>query len=235
MRDAFTLLTTFGRRGRGGGISARSLPWFPLVGACIGAVVGGAWWVAARAWPRPVAAALVLVVNAACTGILHLDGLADAADGLLPHAGPERRLAIMRDPGVGAFGVCAVAIVVVLQATALAARPADVGAVVALWCTSRALVSAVPALVAYARDTGIASPLLATASIWPALAIVPAGVLAAATAGRGGAAAVLAATLAGVATIVVARRRLGGFTGDILGAAIVLAETAGLVVLAAKW
>jgi adenosylcobinamide-GDP ribazoletransferase len=235
MRDALGLLTTFGRRGEGGRIHARSLPWFPLVGAVLGVVVGTAWWGAQQWWPRPVAAALVLFVDACCTGLLHFDGLADAADGLLPHATRERRLAIMRTPDVGAFGVCAVAFVVVLQAAALASRPANVLLLAALWCAARGLVAAVPALVPYARRDGIATPLLDGARVWPALAILPAFAIATAADGVAGAAAVIAAVIAGSMTVALAVRRVGGFTGDVLGAAIVLAETAGLVVAAARW
>ncbi len=235
MRDALGLLTTFGRRGGGGRIDARSLPWFPLVGAGLGLLVGGAWWGAQQWWPRPLAAGLVLLVDACCTGLLHFDGLADAADGLLPHAPRERRLAIMRTPDVGAFGVLTVAIVVVLQAAALASRPANVLLLAALWCAARALVAAVPARMPYARDDGIATPLLDGARVWPALAILPAFAIAIAADGIAGGAAVVVAIVAGLATVGLARRRVGGFTGDVLGAAIVLAETAGLVVAAARW
>jgi adenosylcobinamide-GDP ribazoletransferase len=235
MRDALGLLTTFGRRGGGGRIHARSLSWFPLVGAGIGLLVGAAWWGAQQWWPRAVAAGLVLLVDAACTGLLHFDGLADAADGLLPHAAPERRLAIMRTPDVGAFGVSTVAIVVVLQAAALASRPASVLLLVAIWCAARAVVAAVPALLPYARDTGIATPLLDGARVWPALALIPAVAVATVADGSPGGAAVGAAILAGAGTVAFAKRRIGGFTGDVLGAAIVLAETAGLVVAAARW
>jgi adenosylcobinamide-GDP ribazoletransferase len=235
MRDALGLLTTFGRRGGGGRIHARSLPWFPLVGAGVGVLVGAAWWGAQQWWPRPVAAGLVLLVDAVCTGLLHFDGLADASDGLLPHAAPERRLEIMRTPDVGAFGVCTVAIVVVLQAAALASRPASVLLLATIWCAARAVVAAVPARVAYARDAGIATPLLDGARMWPALAVIPAIAVAMAADGLAGGAAVGAATLAGGATVAFAVRRIGGFTGDVLGAAIVLAETAGLVVAAARW
>jgi adenosylcobinamide-GDP ribazoletransferase len=235
MRDALGLLTTFGRRGGGGRIQARSLPWFPLVGAGIGLLVGAAWWGAQQWWPRPVAAGLVLLVDAGCTGLLHFDGLADAGDGLLPHAAPERRLAIMRTPDVGAFGVCAVAIVVVLQAAALASRPASALLLAAIWCAARAVVAAVPARLPYVRDAGIATPLLVGARAWPALAVLPAIGFATVADGMAGGAAVVAAVLAAVGTIAFAMRRIGGFTGDVLGAAIVLAETAGLVVGAARW
>jgi adenosylcobinamide-GDP ribazoletransferase len=235
MRDALSLLTTFGRRGAGGRITPRSLGWFPFVGAALGGVVGGTWWLAERLWPRPVAAGLVLVVNAACTGLLHVDGLADAADGLLPHADRDRRLEIMRDPGVGAFGMFAVAIAIVLEATALATRSASIGLPVALWCASRSFVATVPAVVPYARVVGIATPLLDNATVWPALALVPAIIVGTVAAGVAGTLAVITAVTVGAATIAFAVRRVGGFTGDVLGAAIVLAETAGLVVAAARW
>jgi adenosylcobinamide-GDP ribazoletransferase len=235
MRDALGLLTTFGRRGRGGRIHAGSLPWFPLVGAGLGLAVGTAWWGAQQWWPRPVAAGLVLVMDAACTGMLHHDGLADAADGLLPHADRTRRLTIMRTPDVGAFGVCTVTIVVVLEAAALASRAASVLLLAAIWCAARAVIAAVPARVPYARDEGIVTPLLDGARVWPALAALPAIALAIVTDGVSGGASVIAAVLVCAATVAFATRRIGGFTGDVLGAAIVLAETAGLVVGAARW
>jgi adenosylcobinamide-GDP ribazoletransferase len=139
----------------------------------------------------------------------------------------------MRTPDVGAFGVCTVAIVVVLQAAALASRSASVLLLAAIWCAARAVVAAVPARLPYARDAGIATPLLAGARAWPALAVLPAVAVATVADGIAGGAAVAAAVLAVVGTIAFAMRRIGGFTGDVLGAAIVLAETAGLVVAAA--
>jgi adenosylcobinamide-GDP ribazoletransferase len=227
MRDALGLLTTFGRRNGGGALRPEALRWFPVVGALLGVVVGTTWWLADTWWPRPVAAALTLLVDAACTGLLHLDGLADAADGLLPHASRERRLAIMRAPDVGAFGVATLALVVVLESSALASRAASIVLVVALWGATRAFVACVPAVMHYARDTGLVSPLLEGASLAPAIALVPALVLAPLP--------VLGALCAAAGVLALAQRRLGGFTGDILGAAIVIAQAAGLVVAAAKW
>ncbi len=227
MRDALGLLTTFGRRGGGGALQRGALRWFPAVGAVLGVIVGGTWWLADKWWPRPVASALTLLVDAACTGLLHYDGLADAVDGLLPHASRERRLEIMRTPDVGAFGVATLALVVVLQSSALASRSANVLLIVALWCASRAFVACVPAAVPYAREHGMASGLLGGASLWPALAILAAFVLSPMP--------VVAVVAAGAAVVALAYRRVGGFTGDVLGAAIVIAQTAGLVVAAAKW
>jgi adenosylcobinamide-GDP ribazoletransferase len=233
MRDALSLLTTVGRRG--GRLSARALAWFPVVGAALGALLGGWWWVADHWWPPALAAVLVVVADLALTGMLHMDGLADAADGLLPHAPRERRLAIMHGPETGAFAVVVVGAALLLRVFALASMTREVWLLAALWCASRALVGSVPALVPYARETGIASALLEGAPRWPALAVVPAFALAAANAGVAGAATVAAGVAAGAAVIAFGWRRLGGFTGDVLGAAIVVSETVGLVVGAAKW
>ena len=233
MRDAFALLTTFGRRG--GRLRAGALAWFPLVGVVLGAGVGCVWWATDRLWPRLVAGALTVAADLAMTGALHLDGLADTADGLLPHAERERRLEIMRDPAVGAFGIAAVVAVLVLRTTALSSRAPSVALVAGIWCAARATIAAVPRFVPYARESGIASPLLDGARGWTALWVIPAAGLAALGTGVGGAVAVAAAALAAIAVIAFAWRRLGGFTGDGLGAAIIIAETVGLVVAAAKW
>src|SRR5260370_1283366 len=150
MRDALAFLTTFGRRG--GQLRSSAFAWFPLVGAALGALLGGSWWLADRWWPEPVAAAIVVAVDLSATGMLHVDGLADAADGLLPHASRDRRLAIMRAPDVGAFGVATVALALVVRVTALASRPVSILLLVGLWAAARALVASVPATMTYARD-----------------------------------------------------------------------------------
>jgi adenosylcobinamide-GDP ribazoletransferase len=233
MRDALGLLTTFGRRG--GELRAPALRWFPVVGLALGALLGATWWSAARLWPATVAASIVVLADLACTGMLHVDGLADSADGLLPHASRERRLAIMRAPDVGAFGVATVTITLLLRVVALAAVTPSVLLLAGLWCTSRALVASAPAFVPYARAEGIASPLLAAAPVWPAIAILPAAAIAGLGSGAAGAVAVGAGAGAAMAVIGWAWRRIGGFTGDVLGAAIVVGETVGLVVAAARW
>ena len=233
MRDAFALLTTFGRRG--GRLRAGSLAWFPIVGVVLGAALGCVWWASDRLWPRLVAAALTVAADLVMTGALHVDGLADAADGLLPHAPRERRLEIMRDPGVGAFAVAVVGIVLMLRVTALSSRAPNIALIAGIWCAARAAVASVPRFVPYARETGIASPFVDGAPAWPALVVVPAAGLAALGAGVAGAVAVATGTLAAAGVVALARHRLGGFTGDVLGAAIVVSETVALVVAAAKW
>jgi len=234
MRDAFGFLTIWGRPA--GAPAPRALRWFPLVGAAVGATVGTVWWLADRAFPALLAAVLAVAADLAVTGLLHADGLADAADGLLPHATRERRLEIMRTPDVGAFGVTVVVVVLLARVGALAARPADILLLASLWCASRTVVAVAPVWLRYARDEGLASSFLAVpATALTGLAILPAAAGAVVAAGWAGATATGATVLAAAAVLVLARARLGGFTGDVLGAAILLGETVGLVVAAARW
>jgi adenosylcobinamide-GDP ribazoletransferase len=231
MRDALALLTTFGRAGS---LNSRATRWFPVVGALLGAVVGAVWRFSGEWWPVAVAAVLAVGADLACTGLLHVDGLADASDGLLPHASRERRLAIMRAPDVGAFGVAVVGFVLVARVVAFASQPGDVLLVVALWAAARSFVAAVPAWVPYVREHGMASAMAARPSALPALAIAPCAVMGGIAAGGLGVLAVVGGVAAGGAVIALARRRIGGFTGDVLGAAIVIVETAGLLIAAAQ-
>jgi adenosylcobinamide-GDP ribazoletransferase len=233
VRDAIGLLTTFGRRG--GELRARAFAWFPIVGAALGAIVGGCWWAADQLWTGLVPAVIVVAADLAVTGMLHVDGLADSADGLLPHANREQRLAIMRTPDIGAFGATVVAVVLLAEVGALVSQPVSVFLVVGLWAAARALVASVPAYLSYARDEGIVSALLDGAPRWPVFTVPLAVAVAAAGSGVRGAVAVAAGVLAGVGVLVLARRRLGGFTGDVLGATIAVAETVGLVVAAGRW
>ncbi|MBI3780274.1 MAG: adenosylcobinamide-GDP ribazoletransferase [candidate division NC10 bacterium] len=94
--------------------------WFPAVGAALGAGLLGFHTVLVGVFPALVAAALTLAVWLGMTGCLHMDGLMDSADALLGHRTPEDRLRILKDPAVGAFGVAAGCIVLLVKAGALA-------------------------------------------------------------------------------------------------------------------
>jgi adenosylcobinamide-GDP ribazoletransferase len=264
MRRALAFLTPFGRSGVP---TPRTFDWFPLIGVLVGLAVGGVWWLADRAWAPLVAAAVAVGTDAVLTGGLHLDGLADTADGLLAPMDREQRLRVLRDPAIGAFGGVALATVLLLRVAALATTPARLLAVAGLWCGSRTAMAVLARRMPYARPDGG----LVTAFIDPPPAGPPAdssartdgadlepgppgpragwgpgaalstaaGVVAAlalAAAGRGpvglGAVGAEAAAVAGVAWL--AWRRIGGFTGDVLGAAGVLGETAGLLVVALR-
>lgn len=238
MRRALGFLTVLGGASAPNG---DAIVWFPAVGAILGLAVGGAWVGSAHAWPTIVAAAVAVSVDAILTGGLHLDGLADTGDGLLPSLPKERRLAVMSDPHVGAFGVLATVVVLLLRFAAFAAGPARVWIVAALWCGSRA-VSAVILLVGrYARADGLATAFRAVDSTRPRLAAVAFVGLAisvpTAVVDRPGhgLAALGAELAAGAGLLAFAYRRVGGYTGDVLGAGIVLSETAGLLVWSARW
>lgn len=256
MLQALSFLTIIGRVGtpRPG-----SLPYFPVAGALIGLAVGYSWWGAQHLWPPLVAAGIALAVDAVLTGLLHLDGLSDSADGLIAPMEREQRLTVMRDPAVGAFGAVALIVVLLLRFSVFASVPATPLTVAALWCLARAAMALVALVVPYARTAGgLASAFLGAVSDGPATAPDGRAGNAAATPRRStliGAAAVLAAGIAiplaavelgwwsaailgagllGAALMTVfARARIGGFTGDTLGATGVLAETFGLLALAA--
>jgi len=233
MRRALAFLTPLG----GAAVpDSRTLSWFPSTGAGIGAVVGAVWWGAERIWPPVVAAALAVLADLVLTGLLHFDGLIDSADGLLPHLPTDRRLAIMAEPTVGAYGVAAGSAAIVLRVGALTSMSPSVLLLAGVWCGSRTVMAAAARALPYARPGGLASALLGHG--WRPVATY--GCVLAVTLGalvdglRGGVAVGVGIAAAG-GVVLFGRRRLGGFTGDVLGAAGVVGETAALVAAAAQW
>jgi adenosylcobinamide-GDP ribazoletransferase len=216
---------------------ARGAALFPLVGAGIGALVGV---VAAGADDRltPLLAATVAVVlETLLTGAIHLDALADAADGL--GAGTrERALAVMREGTIGAFGAAALVLDLLAKTAAIAALQDDPRPILALagaFAVGRAAPLALAWALPYARPAGGTGLTLTErgAAPWLALGLaLGAGIALVALGLRG---LVLVAGAAGAVAVVGlgARRRLGGVTGDVLGAALETATTVALVAAAA--
>ena len=132
----------------------RATAWFGVVGAALGLVVGAVWWAAGELWPPLLAAVLAVTADAVLTGMLHLDGLADTADGLLPPVDRARRLAIMATPEVGAFGLVALVLVLATRIGALSELEPDPVLVIGLWAASRAAMAITLAVVPYARTEG---------------------------------------------------------------------------------
>jgi adenosylcobinamide-GDP ribazoletransferase len=242
VKRALAFLTPFGGAEEP---TPRSLDWFPIVGVLLGMILGGVWWFADGLWPPLVTAALVVAADLAVTGMLHIDGLADAADGLLAPMDRARRLAVMSDPTTGAFGVATVAIVLVLRVAALSALTVAIAPnpllLAAVWCASRTVMAVIARTLPYARNVGLATAFLGGGPLPVALVgTLLASALAIAGGGelRSRAVAVLAvgACLAtGGLVAAFSQRRIGGFTGDVLGAAGVLGETVALLVLSAAW
>jgi adenosylcobinamide-GDP ribazoletransferase len=212
---------------------------FPLVGAGIGVVAGLAYFTAELLGLGDGPAALLAVLAGVCvTGALHEDGLADSADGLIGGADRQSRLAIMRDSRHGTYGVLAVVLSVALRAAALAQTGEAVYAGLALIAAnaaSRALLPAAMRVLRPARADGLGAeagrPRLAP--VIAALAIGVAVSLAALGPGLG-LSAFAASAVAVAAAAKLAHRRIGGYTGDVLGALQQIAEIVMLLAAAAR-
>jgi adenosylcobinamide-GDP ribazoletransferase len=217
---------------RGAGELAGSVPWFPVVGAAVGLVVAGVYAGAGRLLPPLPAAALAVVAGIGLTGAFHEDGLGDTADAFAGHHDRDGTIRILKDPRLGTFGVLAVAASLLLRVAALAALApgAALAALPAAHALSRAAAVGVMAGFPAAAETGLgASYVSALPRRW-ALTGVAAG-LAVAVALLG-VAAVWAAAAVALAAAWLARlatRRIGGVTGDVLGAVQQLGEVAVLL------
>ncbi|MFZ2088412.1 MAG: adenosylcobinamide-GDP ribazoletransferase [Desulfobaccales bacterium] len=208
---------------------ARSLFWFPWVGAILGLVYWGAGIGLAGLFPPPAAAALFLTFTVFLTRGLHLDGLADTVDGLGGGRTPEARLAIMKDSRLGAFGAVVLVLVLLLKFAFLLAlldrgmaRPLMLFPLVSRW----GLVF-LASLAPYARPGGGLGKAM-TEGATPQLvagATLSAGFL---TFLAGGFAGLVSLVLGGLTVwglSLYCRRHLGGVTGDVYGAVNEILET----------
>lgn len=206
---------------------------FPLAGLAVGGIVAcvfaaGGW----LGWTAPVAAGVALVAGLLATGGLHEDGLGDVADGFGGGHTRERKLEIMKDSRLGSYGAIALVMALGLR-WMLLAQVGRVGAIVALAVTSRAVLVAALAVMPAARADGLGRA-AAGVGVWRVGVGLVLGVVALG-AGLPWLAAVkvaVAMVAAVVALGLLARRQIGGQTGDVLGAMQVVGEIAGWLVLA---
>lgn len=215
---------------------SRAVPWFPAAGALIGAAVGG---VAAGMWqlvPPLLAAAVAVTAGLLITGAFHEDGLADIADAFGGGWTVDRRLEILKDPRHGSYGVAAMCSSVVVRIVALGSlgSPAAMfAAAVAAHTVGR--VSAVGLMISRpALDRpGLGSDYTRSLHLPACIAGMTAGIgLAAVAVGWWAAPLAGAALLAAAAVGWLAHRKIGGISGDVLGACEQVAECLCLVVLA---
>jgi adenosylcobinamide-GDP ribazoletransferase len=211
---------------------ARSRWAYPLAGLPVGLIAGLVHWGAlGLGASAAVAAVAALAVLAAVTGGLHHDGLADLADGL---GGPDRarRLEIMRDSRIGTYGVLALGLVMAAMGAAIADLGAEVPPVafVAIAVASRCAMLVVLVLLPPARADGLGAEAhapggraVATGGATALACLLPLGATALAI--------VAAMSAAAAALAMMARRRLGGQTGDVLGAVQLASEAAGWLAL----
>ena len=199
--------------------------YYPLVGVLVGGAVGGVFWLAHLLFPVTLAVVLATAASLLATGAFHEDGFADACDGLGGGVTREQALEIMRDSRLGTFGAAGLGLMLAAKVLALASAPASVipWLLVAAHAASRASAVLAAAAGSYVREAGTARPVAAgVAPADLALALVT------------GAAAVSGLWLVTGPTVMVAglagltaghlvmrelyERKLGGYTGDCLGA-----------------
>jgi len=225
--------------------AAAALRWLPLVGATLGAVAGLPIAAAAQ-WSdhgSAVAAVLAVAVLTLLTRGLHLDGLADTADGLGSRSPADRALEIMRRSDIGPFGVVTLIVVLLLDAVALASLTGawtPVAALAVAAATGRvAVLGAAHRRVPAARGSGFGAFVARSVSTpvligWTVVALAAGGLMASCTGqspvawivGQAIALAIAAAFLAHVV------RRIGGVTGDVFGALAELGTVAALAAFA---
>lgn len=218
------------------GLNTLALAWYGVAGGIIG-LCGGLAFAVARmlGLPEELAAAVALTGLVALTGGLHEDGLADTADGFGARGEPEDRLEVLRDSRIGTYGVLALVLVLLVRWQAMATLE-GVWAVMAALITAGALSRAAMVLVAAAmhpaRPDGLGAALGPVGPLAVVMAPVTAFVIALVFSGwkAGAAAMVVAVAVAALARL--ARKLLGGFTGDVLGASQQVGEVAALLALA---
>ncbi len=220
------------------GILVKALRLSPAVGAFVGAFAGSFYWLAVSfGFSTFIAAVLGIVAAALLTGGLHEDALSDMADGLSGGWTRERRLEIMSDGRIGAHGTLALMLALLLRIGAMAQLSSPdklMAALIAAGALSRAIMYVAMAALPYAKETGLAHTTgrpgmqqaatalgLGFGIAWLAL---PFGTALAAFTG---------ACAGGLLIAQMAKRHIGGQTGDILGAVQQISELCALLFLAA--
>ena len=213
----------------------RSVRYFPLVGAGVGLVSGLVWLALVAVLPPLPAAAFAILAGVLLTGAFHEDGLADTWDGLGGGLTRDSALEIMRDSRLGTYGGAALVFSLLARTALLAALDPVAGllALVSAHAAGRTMVCGVIRFAQYARNEGLAKPVAdrLKPGEWP-FALIIGGAFAAVSGLAGLAGFALAAAAAWV-MLQLLKKKLGGYTGDGLGAIEQTSEVATLAVIAA--
>jgi adenosylcobinamide-GDP ribazoletransferase len=211
-------------------------PWFPVVGVLVGGAGAAVFAGASELVPPGVAAALALVTTALITGAFHHDGLADIADAFGGGWTVEQRMVILKDSRHGTYGVVSLVLSGLVMWSALGSLNTawGVAAIVAAHTLARTAVLGVLLLARSAGSKGLGTDYAAglpRRATW--VGLIAGAVLGSALLGAWGLVAIAAAVLSTVAVVALAYRKIGGFSGDVLGAVEQVAECAVLVVASA--
>ncbi len=211
---------------------ARSVPYFPIVGLLIGIFAAGFDEAVGRALPVLPASTLTILVLICLTGGLHMDGLADTADGFFSARPRDKMMEIMRDSRIGVMGVLAVVFVVMLKVTLLTNITISRWTLILLMpLAGRAAIVTLMTTLPYARSEGGLAALFTGSRSW-LHCLWAWGLMFAISGGVAQGVGLAGAFLALVVTSVFClynRNKLGGYTGDTLGAVCELAEMAPLL------
>jgi adenosylcobinamide-GDP ribazoletransferase len=212
----------------------KGVPFFPVVGLLIGFIAAMLVFVLAAILPPFPACALIVIFLIAVSGGLHMDGLADTADGFFSARPRERILEIMRDSRTGVMGVIAVVCAIMLKVSLLVSLPHStrLGIIFLMPLAGRCALVMMMTGIPYVRSEGGLATLFVKRrswlhAIWAALFLVVAGFLVAKWMGMIAALATLAAT---ALFSLYSLRKIGGYTGDTLGAVCEIAEIVPILV-----
>lgn len=218
--------------------------YFPLVGVVVGGVGAAVYWCAALLWPLPVAVILATAATIYMTGAFHEDGFADMCDGFGGGMTRARVMEIMKDSRIGTYGAVALVLILALKCTLLAMMDlrTAVAALLLAHPLSRLAAASLIRHLDYARDEGKAKPLAqemtrgefvigAICVAIPAVLIGAVGALPWPSIG----AAIVASALAAAWLGAKCRNRIGGYTGDCLGAVQQVSEVAIYLCVLAAW
>jgi adenosylcobinamide-GDP ribazoletransferase len=213
----------------------RAAVWFPVIGLGLGAVLVAVDRAVAMLFPSLLAGLLTVTVWKLLTGGLHLDGLADCLDSLAGRDA-EHRLAIMRDSRIGAFGAIGLVLLLLLEIVAVAELPpgARSRGLLVLPGIARATPPLLVGLFSPARPEGLGAAFGTSVGRWAApIALAIALLVALAALQAVGAVVFTVSVLSALALARFFAARIAGITGDVLGAAIEVAELAGLLTVSA--
>jgi adenosylcobinamide-GDP ribazoletransferase len=214
---------------------SRSVKFFPVAGLVMGAIVAGCVWLLSFVLPQIVVSAMAVVLLAIITRGLHLDGLADTADGFFSVSDRQRTLEIMKDSFIGAMGVIAIVSVLLLKLATLSALGGEMlwRGVLLMVLTGRCMMTVPISLFGYARkEGGLGKLFYETRSgfnaLWAVGFVLVAGWF---IAGLAGIAAAIASVLVTVVFGLYCKYKIGGVTGDTIGATCEIVEVITVLVM----